>query len=179
MRGTLTGIRSADIFEEEYDKVPEMDFLGATTFVDFMRYLPDDLLVKVDIASMAYSLECRAPFLDHKLVEFIGGIPTDLKMHGMTPKYLLRRAFADILPKEILSRSKMGFGVPIAEWFRGELKDYVRDILLDSTALGRGYFDPAYVQRLVEEHVSARWDHGYRLWSLLMFELWHREYLDT
>ncbi len=126
---------------------------------------------------MAHSLECRAPFLDHKLVEFIGEIPTALKLRGMTPKYLLRRAFKDVLPKEVLRRSKMGFGVPIAEWFRGELKSYVRDVLLDEATLRRGYFDPAYLRQLVEEHVSARWDHGYRLWSLLMFELWHREYL--
>jgi asparagine synthase (glutamine-hydrolysing) len=179
LRARLAGIRSARVFDEEYEKVAEMDFLGATTFVDFMRYLPDDLLVKVDIASMAYGLECRAPFLDHKLVEFIGEVPTGLKLRGMTPKYLLRRAFGDLLPKEIMGRAKMGFGVPIAEWFRGDLKDYVRDALLDSTALGRGYFDPAYVRRLVDEHVSARWDHGYRLWSLLMFELWCREYLDS
>ena len=177
LRSALAGRKSAEIFEEEYAKVPQMDFLGATTFVDFMRYLPDDLMFKVDIASMAHGLECRAPFLDHKLVELIGRVPTDLKMRGFTTKYLLRRAFGEMLPGEILRRPKMGFGVPISDWFRGELKEYVREVLLDPSTLRRGYFDPEFVRRLVEDHIAARWDHGYRLWSLLMFELWYRRFL--
>ncbi len=177
LRAALAPISSAKIFEEEYAKVPDADFLAATMFVDFMRYLPDDLLFKVDIASMAHGLECRAPFLDHKLVEFIGRIPTDLKLRGFTTKYLLRRAFGEMLPPEILRRPKMGFGVPIADWFRGELQGYLRDTLLDPAALRRGYFAPESVRQLVEDHVAARADHGYRLWSLLMFELWHRRYL--
>jgi len=166
------------IFCAEYDKVPDADFLGRTTFVDYMRYMPDDLLCKVDIASMAHGLECRAPFLDQKVIEFIGGIPTDLKMRRFTGKYLLRRAFGHMLPRQILKRPKMGFGVPIADWFRGELKDYVHDVLLGRTALQRGYFRPEAVRELVEDHVAGRVDHGYRLWSLLMFELWHRKFLD-
>ena len=169
---------SHEIFDTEYDKVPGVDFLGRTTFVDYMRYMPDDLLCKVDIASMAHGLESRAPFLDHKVIEFVGGVPTDLKLRRLTDKYLLRRAFGSMLPKAILKRKKMGFGVPIADWFRGELKDYVRDILLDSTALQRGYFRPEAVRELVDDHVAARFDHGYRLWALLMFELWHRKFLD-
>ena len=175
----LRDMPSWRIFDAEYEKVPDVDFLGQTTFVDYMRYMPDDLLAKVDIASMAHSLECRAPFLDHKLIEFIGAIPTGLKLRGFTGKYLLRRAFGPMLPPEILKRPKMGFGVPIADWFRGELKDYVRDVLLDSRALQRGYFKPQAVRNLVSEHVEARFDHGYRLWALLMFELWHRRFLDA
>ena len=178
LRAQLDAIPSWKVFDAEYDKVPDLDFLGRTTFVDFMRYMPDDLLCKVDIASMAHGLECRAPLLDQKVIEFVGTVPTDLKMRRFRGKYLLRRAFGDMLPKEILRRPKMGFGVPIASWFRNELKDYLRDALLDSTALGRGYFRPEAVRELVEDHVAGRWDHGYRLWSLLMFELWHREYLD-
>ncbi len=174
----LDGQRSSEVFECEYDKVRGLDFLAQTTFVDYMRYLPDDLLVKVDIAGMAHGLECRAPFLDHRLIEFIGEIPTDLKLRGFTSKYLLRRAFGDMLPPAILRRPKMGFGVPISDWFRGELKEYVRQVLLDPATLRRGYFLPATVERLVDEHVEGRWDHGYRLWALLMFELWHRSFLD-
>ena len=177
LRAALAPVASAKIFEEEYAKAPEADFLAATMFVDFMRYLPDDLLFKVDIASMAHGLECRAPFLDHKLVEFIGRIPTDLKLRGFTTKYLLRRAFGEMLPPEILRRSKMGFGVPISDWFRGELQGYLRETLLDPSALRRGYFAPESVRQLVEDHVAARADHGYRLWALLMFELWHRRFL--
>ena len=166
------------ILDAEYEKVPEVDFLGQTTFVDFMRYMPDDLCCKVDIAGMAHSLECRAPFLDHKLIEFVGTVPTDLKLRRFGGKYLLRRAFDHMLPKAVLKRKKMGFGVPIADWFRGELKDYVQDVLLDPSTLKRGYFKPESVEALVDEHVSQRFDHGYRLWSLLMFELWHRRFLD-
>ena len=167
------------IFDEEYNKVPDIDFLGQTTFVDYMRYMPDDLLCKVDIASMAHGLECRAPFLDQEVITFVGQLPTDLKLRGFTGgKHLLRRAFGRMLPREILNRPKMGFGVPIADWFRGELKDYLRDVLLDSNTLKRGYFRPEAVRKLVEDHIACRWDHGYRLWSLLMFELWHRRFLD-
>ena len=179
LRAALAPVSSAKIFEEEYAKAPDADFLAATMFVDFMRYLPDDLLFKVDIASMAHGLECRAPFLDHKLVEFIGRIPTDLKLRGFTTKYLLRRAFGEMLPPEILRRPKMGFGVPISDWFRGELQGYLRETLLDPATLRRGYFAPESVRQLVEDHVAARADHGYRLWSLLMFELWHRRFLEV
>ena len=99
-------------------------------------------------------------------------------MRGFTTKYLLRRAFGEMLPPEILRRPKMGFGVPIAEWFRGELRGYLRETLLDPAALRRGYFAPESVRQLVEDHVAARADHGYRLWALMMFELWHRRFLD-
>lgn len=175
----VAGDESWKIFDAEYDKADGADFIGQTTFTDFMRYMPDDLCCKVDIASMAHSLECRAPFLDHKLVEFIGTIPTDLKLRGLDGKYLLKQAFSDMLPAPILKRKKMGFGVPIAEWFRGELKDYLRDVLLDPDTLQRGYFQPEAIRTLVTEHINHRHDHGYRLWSLLMFELWHRRFLNA
>ena len=169
---------SWQVLNEEYGKVPDSDFIGQTMFVDYMRYLPDDLCCKVDIAAMAHGLECRAPFLDHKLIEFIGAIPSDLKLRRFGGKYLLKRAFGHMLPRPVLKRKKMGFGVPIAAWFRGELRDYVREVLLDAKTLRRGYFNPDAVRTLVEDHVAARFDHGYRLWALLMFELWHRRFLD-
>jgi len=168
-----------DLFHAEYEKCgADIDFVGRTTFVDLMRYLPDDLLVKVDIASMAHGLETRSPFLDHHVIEFIATLPTDLKLRGLTAKYLLKYAFRDILPPAIARRRKMGFGVPIADWFRGELKDYVRDVLLDARTVGRGYFRREPVEALIDEHAAGRFDHGYRLWSLLMLELWHREFMD-
>ena len=172
------GTPSAGIFDDEYAKAPDLDFLARTTFVDFMRYLPDDLLVKVDIASMAHGLETRSPFLDHRLIEFLAAVPTDLKLRGFRAKHLLKRTFRDIIPRSIRRRKKMGFGVPIADWFRGELKDYVRDVLLDRHALGRGYFRPEAVRHLVNEHTKGQFDHGYRLWSLLMLELWHQRFVD-
>ncbi len=147
-----------------------------------MTYLPCDGLNKVDIASMAHGLETRAPFLDHKVVELAGRIPRRLKMRptlrGFEGKLVLKETFADLLPRPILVRRKMGFGVPIAAWFRGELRELVRDIVLSRTALERGYFEKAQLQRLVDDHIRGVRDHGYRLWTLLMLELWHRRFVD-
>ena len=162
---------------KEYRRCAETDFLGQTMFVDMMTYLPDDILTKVDIASMAVSLETRSPFLDHQVVELAASIPTGLKLRGLTSKYILKRAFADLLPREILRRGKMGFGVPIAEWFRTELSGQLRDVLLDPQSLQRGYFREQTVRRLIDEHTAYKADHGYRLWSLFMLELWHREFM--
>ena len=148
---------------------------------DILTYLPCDLLVKVDIASMAHSLECRGPFLDHRVVELALAMPLrrKLRLRGGRSKVVLKRAFADLLPPAIATRPKMGFGVPIDRWFRGELKDELRAVLLDPVALGRGWFRPEEVARLIDEHVDSRRDHAYRLWALLMLELWARNYLDA
>lgn len=175
---SVAGKDSLDFLDQYYRVAGRGDFLGKTTFVDLMTYLPCDLLAKVDVTSMAHSLEARAPFLDHKLVEFAATIPTHLKVRRWTMKYVLKRAFADLLPPRIVRRGKMGFGVPISEWFRRDLAGYVRDALLDQRALDRGYFRPQAVEQLIEQHVGRRADHGYRLWALLMLELWHREFLD-
>jgi asparagine synthase (glutamine-hydrolysing) len=173
------GRSSVEILAQEYRECPAKDFVGCTSFVDMRRYLPDDLLVKTDIASMANSLEARSPFLDHKVVEFASRVPTNLKLRGMTSKYLLKRAFSDMLPRRIRTRSKMGFGVPIADWFRKELRGYLEDAILSPRAIQRGYFQPDNIRALVREHVDGKFDHGYRLWSLLMLELWHRAFIDS
>ncbi len=154
------------------------DFADATLGVDVALYLPDDLLVKVDIASMAHSLEARSPFLDHEFMEFAATIPANLKIRGRTKKYILKQALAGLLPPEILHRPKMGFGVPIDHWLRHELKDLVRETLLGSRARARGYFQPAYVERLLTEHLEGRANWHYLLWTLLMLELWHRTHID-
>jgi len=174
----IAGHPSDAILKKWYAECSDPDFVGRTTFVDLMTYLPDDLLVKVDIASMAHSLEARSPFLDHKLVELSGAIAIRHKLRGFRSKHLLKRTFADLLPREIVKRPKMGFGVPIAEWFRNELSGYVREVLLDPRAIDRGYFRPEIVGTLIDEHVERRYDHGYRLWALLMLELWHGRFLD-
>jgi len=134
--------------------------------------------VKVDITSMANSLEARSPFLDHEVMEFAARLPVSMKLRGRDSKYLLKRAFADLLPKENVSRAKMGFGVPVGEWFRGTLRPYVEEMLFSRQALQRGYFQPSPVRELFDAHLAGRSDNRYLLWSLLMLELWHREFID-
>jgi asparagine synthase (glutamine-hydrolysing) len=155
------------------------DPVTAASLADLVTYLPCDLMTKVDIASMANSLECRAPFLDHRVVELAARMPIGCKLHGGRGKRILREAFGDLLPRNLVRRPKMGFGVPLAAWFRGELGDYARQVLLDASALGRGYFRSEAVRRLLDEHRSGTFDHGYRLWGLVFFELWHREWIDN
>jgi len=177
-RASLDGADALDLLLTAYRESDAPDFLDATLGVDAALYLPDDLLVKVDIASMAHSLEARSPFLDHEFMEFAATIPSDLKVRGRTKKYILKRALSDLLPHEILHRPKMGFGVPIDHWLRHELHDLAYDTLLGPRCLGRGYFRPETVQRLLDEHVRGRANWHYLLWTLLMLELWHRTYVD-
>lgn len=154
-----------------------LPFAARAAATDMLNYLPCDLLTKVDIASMAHSLEVRCPFLDHKFVEFAIRIPERLKIRGMMgTKYILKKAFADFLPTPVLHRGKMGFGVPIAQWFRSELRGYLQDVLLDPSTLNRGYFRPHAVREMVAAHLERRADHAPRIWALLMLELWHRKY---
>ena len=143
-----------------------------------MTYLPNDLLVKVDIASMAVSLEARSPFLDHHLIEFAASLPEHLKLRGLTTKYLLKNVLKKILPSENLTRRKMGFGVPIGHWFRGRLRGFLEETLLSEKALGRDLFNPAAVKRMVEDHVSGRRTLEHQLWTLLMLELWFQRFID-
>ena len=155
------------------------DPITTVSLTDLVTYLPCDLMTKVDIASMAHSLECRQPFLDHRVVEFAASLPVRLKMRFGRGKRLLRAAFGDLLPRETWTRSKMGFGVPLDRWFRHELKPLTHDVLLDQTARSRDYFRPEYVAQLVTEHEAGVFDHSYRLWSLVIFELWLRRWSAT
>jgi asparagine synthase (glutamine-hydrolysing) len=177
-RTSLDGVDALEILLTAFRESDAPDFADATLGVDAGLYLPDDLLVKVDIASMAHSLEARSPFLDHEFMEFAATIPADLKIRGGTKKYILKRALADLLPKDILHRPKMGFGVPIDHWLRHELREMVHDTLLAPRALARGYFRPEVVQRFLDEHVRGKANWHYLLWNLLMLELWHRTYVD-
>ncbi|KPJ58126.1 MAG: asparagine synthase, partial [Planctomycetes bacterium DG_23] len=174
----VAGAASSYFIQEAYEKSAGRDFLSRTTFVDLLTYLPCDLLTKVDIASMAHSLEPRSPFLDHKVIELATSIPSSLKLKGARDKFILKKAFKDLLPEKILSRGKMGFGVPIAEWFRGELKGFVKEVVLSPRALARGYFREEAVRELIQQHIEGQFDHGYRLWSLLNLELWHQRFID-
>ncbi|MEW6357791.1 MAG: asparagine synthase (glutamine-hydrolyzing) [Planctomycetota bacterium] len=174
----VAGADSHEFIAQYHKMAGNSDFVGRTIFADLMAYLPGDILTKVDVMSMAHSLEVRSPFLDHKVVELAATIPTQLKLRGKSGKYILKRAFGDLLPERIRTRGKMGFSIPIHDWFRHELASYVKDVLLDTATLQRGYFRRKAVERLIEQHMSGRWDNGNRLWLLLMLELWHREFID-
>jgi asparagine synthase (glutamine-hydrolysing) len=145
---------------------------------DYESYLPNDLLAKVDIASMAHSLELRSPFLDHKFVEFSASLPPQLKLNGTKTKDLLKRALGKILPEDILNRKKMGFGVPLNHWFRGPLQKFARETLLSKSSLKRHYFEAEQVGQLLSEHAAGRKDHAYKLWNLLVLEIWHQVFVD-
>lgn len=140
---------------------------------DLLTYLPGDLLVKMDIATMANSLEARSPFLDHELVEFVSALPRSYKMSLWSSKRLLRRAVRDILPRSILSRGKMGFVVPVGRWLRGPLRELLEDALLATDALSRDHVDPAAARALVRDHLAGT-DRTPHVWALLMLELWFR-----
>jgi asparagine synthase (glutamine-hydrolysing) len=144
---------------------------------DLLTYLPEDLLVKMDRATMANSLEARAPLLDHKLVEFAASLPADRKIAGSDTKALLRTIAKQLMPAEMIDRPKMGFGVPIGGWFRGALGDRFRDYVLAPDAASRDQLDPGAAARLLKEHRSGHADHEHRLWMLLMYELWARTWL--
>jgi asparagine synthase (glutamine-hydrolysing) len=174
----VASVDSIQVLREAYDRSDARSFLEKTVHTDVQLYLPDDLLVKMDIASMANSLELRSPLLDHRIVEFAASLPPRVKLKGLTQKYLLKRAMRGILPERILKRPKAGFGVPLEFWLRGELRTFMCDTLLDSRTHDRGYFRPAVVRRYVDEHLSGRAHHHARLWSLLMLELWHRTFID-
>jgi asparagine synthase (glutamine-hydrolysing) len=155
--------------------VPEQPGITGLQLLDVATYLPGDLLPKADISSMAHSLELRSPLLDHRVLELGLSLPSSLKAAGRTGKVALRRAFADLLPPEIASRGKLGFGVPLGRWFREDLRDLTHDVVRHD----RGWFSAAELRRLVDEHQSGRADHGHRLWCLLMLELWLREHVEA
>jgi asparagine synthase (glutamine-hydrolysing) len=178
MLAEVADVDSLELLDAAYASSDGVDFVEASADTDMRMYLPDDLLVKMDIASMAHSLEMRSPLLDYRLIEFAAALPVELKLRGSTQKVLLKQVMADVLPASILTRRKMGFGVPIGDWLRLELKDMAYDLLLDSRATSRGYFRPAAIRRLLDEHTQQRAQHHFRLWSLLMLELWHRVFID-
>lgn len=152
--------------------------VDAAMLNDLMTYLPNDLLVKVDIASMANSLEARSPFLDHKVIEFAASLPESLKMRRFETKSLLKKVASRLVPPDVIYRRKMGFGVPVGKWFRGEMRSFVSEVLLSERALNRGIIRPEALHRYVTEHTSGERDHQFQLWTLLMLELWFQRFID-
>jgi asparagine synthase (glutamine-hydrolysing) len=146
---------------------------------DFETYLPEDVLTKVDRMSMAHSIESRVPLLDNEVICFAATLPSTLKIHGGRRKHVLKEAVRGLLPEGIVDRKKQGFGVPLGVWFRGGLTDVFSDVLASPRTRQRGYFEPIFIDRIVREHLSGKRDHALRLWQLVVFELWHRHYLDN
>ena len=177
LREAAVGCDSIDFLRRAYEAV-DADLVDATLGVDVGTYLPDDLLVKVDIASMAHSLEARSPMVDHVFMEFAATLPSSLKLRGRTGKYIFRKALRGRLPDAIIDRPKMGFGVPIERWFREELRELAYDTLLGRQATQRGLFRPERVRRLLDEHVGGRRARHGGLWALLVLELWFQRFID-
>ncbi len=164
-------------FDETITGGSAADAVGRLMELDSETYLPDDILVKVDIASMAHALEVRAPLLDREFMRFSASLPTDLKLRGFSSKVLLREMAKDLVPATVLGRAKRGFGLPIHRWMRGELAAMARDTLLDGTARARGLFAPAAVEALLEAHARGE-PHGHQIWNLMMLEMWFRTFID-
>lgn len=170
---------SEDLMAANFAAAGKVSQLDATLYADFASYLPDDLLAKVDIASMAVSLEGRSPFLDHELLELTAKMPFELKLKGRDQKkYILKEALRGLIPDEVMFRPKMGFGVPIEAWFRGDLTSYVRSILLSKKFEQRGLFRRSAVKEILDNHTRTKVNYANQIWALLTLELWFREYFD-
>jgi len=171
----LKGYDSKKIMLTKTDKY--MPTILKKQYFDFKHYLPDDILVKVDIASMAHSLEVRSPFLDYNVIEYAASIPHQIKMKNNVNKYILKKSLKEILPREILYRKKAGFAVPLVHWFRKDLRDLSYDILLDGITVKRGYFKKEAIKKILESHNKGV-DHSDRIWGLLFLEKWLRAFID-
>jgi asparagine synthase (glutamine-hydrolysing) len=169
---SIAPIRLLHYLDAERTHMDGRSPLSRALHANFTSYLADDLLVKVDRCTMAHSLEARSPFLDRRLVEYVAALPDRFKLRGRTTKAILRDAFADLLPAAIERRGKMGFGVPLGRWFRDSLREYMRETLLASDARYREMLSGAYVEQLVQRHLSGRANLGPQLWALICFERW-------
>ncbi len=178
LQRTLNGWDSQAALRYWLQRLPATDFRNRMLYADTHFYCPEDCLTKVDRMSMAWSLEARVPLLDHTLVEFMASVPPDLKLRGLTSKYLFRRAVRDLLPGPLLVKRKQGFSIPLGRWLRGPLHDALRDSLLGVRARQRGWLRTDLIQRMLDQHATGERDHAHRLWALLALELWAREYVD-
>ena len=175
----MEGTDSYRIVSDRFEESGSRSRAEQAIYADFVTYLPDDLMTKVDIDTMAVALEGRSPFLDHEMLELTAKIPYHLKLKGRNDKkYILKEALRGIIPDKVMFRKKMGFGIPIHDWFRGELKDYAYQTLLSEKALTRGIFREKSIKKLLDRHCSTNVDFGYHIWALITLELWFQEYFD-
>jgi len=172
---------SATCFDTLYHYLSQFNgshLLEKILYLDLKFYLQDDMLVKVDRASMANSLEARVPFLDHNLVDFVHSIPWSLKLKGFTTKYILKKAVGNLIPSHIIKRKKKGFGIPVARWIRSDIKDLVFEIFDEKKIKREGIFNYGYISNLIENHLNKKQDNRKKLWTLIAFELWLSNYLN-
>ncbi len=170
---------SSQAFRRWLEKNPQRDDLSSMLYLDTKIWLPDNLLMKGDKMTMAASLESRIPLLDYKLIEFAASIPSHIKVKPFKTKYLLKRAYADFLPESILTRKKMGFNVPISNWFRGEQRNLITRLLLSERARSRGFLSNEFVASLLSDHLEGRTQYGNQLFILASLELWFRVFIDN
>ena len=169
---------SESVLERHFERFASLPLHSRMMRLDFETYLPEDVLTKVDRMSMAHSIESRVPLLDNDVIEFAATLPAPFKIAKGRRKHVLKEAVRPLLPPHILDRRKQGFGIPLGVWFQGGLTDLFSDVLESPRCRQRGYFEPSFVTRLVREHLAGQRDHTLRLWQLLVFELWHRQYID-
>jgi asparagine synthase (glutamine-hydrolysing) len=179
LNGALERTAPERLFGEQLAATDAREPINRMLYVDTKLWLVDDLLARGDKMSMASSLEARVPLLDHPLVEFAAGLPPNLKVHGLTRKYLLKQVAREWLPAPVIDRSKKGFPIPISQWLRGEARSFCRDLLSPAALGGRGLFDARALTRLMDEHDAGSADRGSVLWALISVELWHRLYVDA
>ena len=165
---------------KKWDELDEMDFLNKYLYTfDLNAGLPDDLLIKMDRASMAHSVEARSPFLDYRMFEFSSSLPVDWKINGITTKWFLKKAMRDKIPKSILNKRKTGFGIPIRSWMIGSLGDSFWETILSKEALERGYFNRKSLIELRDRHKKNIVDASYFIYNLYFLELWHQNFIDS
>jgi asparagine synthase (glutamine-hydrolysing) len=177
LRDLVASTATLRSFEQFLANATAHEPVGRLSELDISGYLPDDILVKVDLASMAHGLEVRSPFLDQEVMELAANIPSRYKLHVFQTKRILKTALGDLIPRQILNRRKVGFDPPVNDWLRGPLAEMTKDLLLDDTARQRGWFNPREVERMVSSHFAGT-SCGPQLWTLLILEQWCRTYLD-
>jgi len=173
--GTLCNLKH---LAQYYDRASNQSSAERTLYTDIHTYLPDDLLFKMDSMSMAHSLEVRSPFLDHHFIEFVSTLPLQHKVSLFNSKIILKETYKDYIPKAIINRKKMGFGVPISKWFRHDLKPLLRHVLNVEAMQSRGIYNAAHIETLVNEHISGKSNNAYPLWNVFIFELWCQKFID-
>jgi len=179
-RETLRRIENPDqVMYRYFEAAPAKDPVSQMLYVDTKTYMVADILTNVDRMSMATSLEVRVPILDHEFVEWVTGLPVEWKLRGEKQKYILRKLAERVgVPPEVLYRKKQGFALPLVHWMRNELKDLIMTVLLEPRTMQRGYFKASGVRQVLDEHFRGRRDQSDCIWRLLMFELWHRNFLE-